>query len=137
MTQTTLIPYLNFNGETQQAMKFYQQVLGGELTLQRFKDAPGMPVPPGYEEKILHARLEAEGLVIMASEGKPGVQVKAGDNVHLSLNGTDADKLTKVFNGLSAGGHVDMPLARQFWGDTFGALTDKFGIHWMVNVTKP
>jgi len=62
-------------------------------------------------------------------------EVIVGDNVHLSMQGDDSTRLTNAFNGLAAGGHVNMPLAKQFWGDAFGMLTDKFDVHWMVNIT--
>ena len=74
-------------------------------------------------------------LSLFASDGRPDQEVKFGNQVHLSLQGDDVSKLTNAFDGLSAGGHVDMPLAKQFWGDTFGMLTDKFGMHWMVNIS--
>ena len=136
MTQLFLTPYLNFNGNTKEALEFYHQVLGGELRLQTFGETPGMPVPPGYEDKIIHGHLQADDLVIMASEGRPGEQVSFGDNVHLSLQGADEAKLSGIFNSLSEGGKVTMPLAKQFWGDTFGSFTDKFGVHWQVNIVK-
>jgi PhnB protein len=135
MADTTLSPYLNFNGDTREAMEFYQQVLGGELKLQTFGEVPGMPAPPGYEDKIMHARLEFDGGVIMASEGQPGADVKFGDNVSLTLGGSDESRLSRAFQRLSEGGKVQMPLEKQFWGDTFGMVTDRFGIHWMVNIS--
>ncbi len=136
MSQITLNPYLNFNGNTREAMEFYHQVLGGELKLQTFSEVSGMEVPPGYEDKIMHARLDSDVIAIMATEGRPGVEVKFGDNVSLSLMGSDTAKLTEIFNALTSGGEVTMPLAKQFWGDTFGALKDRFGVYWMVNITE-
>jgi PhnB protein len=136
MSQTQLSPYLNFEGNTKEAMEFYHQILGGKLDLQPFKDAPGMEVPAGYEDKIVHARLESDGIIIMASEGMPDRSVTFGDNINLSLMGSDKAKLTEIFNALAEGGEVTMPLAGQFWGDTYGSLKDKFGIYWMVNISK-
>jgi PhnB protein len=136
MRPTTLSPYLTFNGEARQAMEFYHKVLGGDLKLQTFAEAPGMPAPPPeLADKIIHGMLEADGIVIMASEPEPGKKSTRGDNVTLCLAGSDSARLTKAFNGLSEGGKVHMPLAKQFWGDTFGQFTDKFGIQWMVNIT--
>ena len=71
----------------------------------------------------------------MASDSMPSRKVNVGDNVHMSISGHDGASLAKIFEGLSNGGRVDMPLAKQFWGDTYGQLTDRFGIHWMVNIT--
>jgi PhnB protein len=70
----------------------------------------------------------------MASDVQPGKQVTMGENISLSLAGTDEEKLKDMWTKLSAGGTVTMPLAKQFWGDTFGMFTDKFGIQWMVNI---
>jgi len=131
-----LNPYLNFNGNTREALEFYHQVFGGELKLQTFSEVPGMEVPKGYEDKIMHGRLDSDTVTIMATEGQPGKEVKFGDNVSLSLMGSDNPKLTEIFNALAEGGEVTMPLSKQFWGDTFGALKDKFGIYWMVNISE-
>jgi PhnB protein len=130
----TLSPYLNFNGNAAEAMRFYQSVLGGNLSIQTFGDA-GVAQTDSDKDRTLHAALTSDGITLYASDGRPDQEVKFGDDVHLSLQGTDAPTLTGYFNGLSAGGQVDMPLAKQFWGDTFGMLTDRFGMHWMVNIT--
>ena len=129
-----LTPYLTFNGKAGEAMKFYHSILGGELTMQTFAESK-MAQRPEDNDLIIHAALKNEGLTFMASDSMPGRPVDFGDNVHMSISGDDADRLTKVFDGLADGGKVDMPLAKQFWGDTFGQLTDKFGVHWMVNIT--
>jgi PhnB protein len=131
-----LSPYLNFNGNTAEAMKFYQSVLGGELSMQTFGDV-NMARSPKEKDLILHARLTNPGFSLMASDASPEDQAQFGDNIHLSLMGDDSKKLTDIFNKLAQNGNVDMPLAKQFWGDTFGMLTDKFNIHWMVNISSP
>jgi PhnB protein len=132
----TFNPYLNFNGNCADAMGFYKSVLGGELDIQRFADTPQMQVPEEQKQLVIHAMLKSDSGIIMASDGGPEHPVTFGNSVHLSLNGSDESLLTKYFNGLAEGGKIDMPLARQFWGDTFGMLTDKFGIHWMVNISS-
>jgi PhnB protein len=129
-----LTPYLTFNGKAGEAMKFYQSVLGGKLTMQTFGESK-MSDKPEQKDLIVHATLENEGLTFMASDSMPSRKAKFGDNVHMSISGHDRQRLTKAFNGLSRGGKIDMPLAKQFWGDTYGQLTDKFGVHWMVNIT--
>jgi PhnB protein len=132
-----LNPYLNFNGNTAEAMKFYQSVLGGKLDMQTFGQAK-MAKTPAEKDLIVHAALKSGVISIMASDGYPGVKVVFGDNIHMSLSGEDKIALNKMFTKLGQGGKVDMPLAKQFWGDTFGMVTDKFGVHWMVNITaKP
>ncbi len=129
----TLNPYLNFNRETKQAMEFYHSVLGGKLDIQTFGES-GMPnIPEDEKDLVIHAKLEAGGLVIMASDGGKDHPIHMGDNVHMSLQGNE-ENLTKWFKELSEGGKIDMPLQKQFWGDTFGMFTDKFGVHWMINI---
>jgi len=130
-----LTPYLTFNGKAAEAMKFYHSVLGGELALQTFAEAK-MARNPAEGGLIVHAVLKNEGLTFMASDAMPDRQAKFGDNVHMSISGQDSPKLTKIFDLLAKGGRVDMPLAKQFWGDTYGQLTDKFGVHWMINITS-
>lgn len=132
--KSTLTPYLYFNGNCQEVMKFYQSVLGGELKLQTYAES-GMPNVEDRKDQIMHAELKNELLSFMASDGMAPSTV--GSNIHLSIAGSDEVALTKYFNQLSAGGSVQMPLAKQFWGATFGMFTDKFGIHWMVNITPP
>lgn len=130
-----LTPYLTFNGKAAEAMKFYHAVLGGKLTMQTF-DEVKMATSPKEKDLIIHATLMNEGLTFMASDSMPSRLAKFGDNIQMSISGNDSARLKKVFAGLSKGGKVDMPLAKQFWGDTFGQLTDKFGVHWMVNITS-
>ncbi len=131
----TLTPYLTFDGKTREAMTFYQSILGGTLTMQTFGES-GMPTSPEDKDKIIHADLKNDALSFMASDGNREHPVHIGDNISMSIAGSDQELLTKYFNGLAAGGKVDMPLAKQFWGDTFGMLTDKFGVHWMVNISS-
>ena len=103
--------------------------------MQTFGEAK-MASTPEEKDMILHAALKSDALVLMASDARPSRRAKFGDNVHMSISGQDKSRLTKMFNRLAQGGKVDMPLAKQFWGDTFGMLTDKFGVHWMVNVAS-
>ena len=114
-------------------MEFYHEVLGGELEKQTFAES-GMPAPEEQKDKIIHATLKHDSLSFMASDSQPDKPVTIGENISISIAGTDEKILTEYFNKLAEGGKIDMPLAKQFWGDTFGMLTDKFGIHWMVNI---
>jgi len=133
--EPVLNPYLNFNGNAAEAMRFYHSVLGGELSMQTFGESK-MAEKPEEEHLIVHATLKNDALTFMASDTHPSRKTKFGDNVHLSITGSDGKELTRVFNGLAKGGTVDMPLAKQFWGDTYGQLTDRFGVHWMINITS-
>lgn len=135
MTQM-LTPYLNFAGQAAEAMKFYHSILGGELKMQTFGEAK-MAQSPEEEKLIIHANLVGEGFTLMASDTHPSMKSVVGNNVRLSLSDADGERLTKAFNALAEGGKVDFPLAKQFWGDTFGEVTDKYGMHWMVNILTP
>jgi PhnB protein len=132
MAGAALQPYLNFDGNCREAMEFYHGVLGGELDMTTFKD-----FKMGDSDKIMHAIIRHDALTFMGSDGPEGNQVQFGNNVHLSIAGTDGARLKRFWQGLSAGGRVTMPLAKQAWGDEFGMFTDKFGFHWMINITSP
>ncbi|HVF81977.1 MAG TPA: VOC family protein [Flavisolibacter sp.] len=133
----TINSYLNFDGNTEQAFSFYKSVFGGEYAMvMRYKDAPQenqMGEKDG--EKIMHMALPiGEHAVLMGSDwpeayGKP----IEGSNVSLSISADSKEEADKVFNGLSAGGQVKMPMENTFWGSYFGMLKDKFGFNWMVS----
>jgi len=133
-----LNPYLAFDGNTREVMEFYHQILGGTLAVQTFAEF-GAPTSPAYQDNVMHARLDAaDGMVIMASDGPEGEPPVVGNNVTLSLGGgpAEGERLTTVFNALADGGTTTMPLADVPWGATFGMLTDRHGIQWMVNINK-
>lgn len=136
MTETQLNPYLRFDGDARAAMEFYRDVLGGTLDMQTLGDS-GQSDDEATKDRIMHAHLDADGITLMASDSMPGQPpLVPGDNVSLSLVGSDAEGLTKIFEALAEGGTVVVQLEEQFWGDTFGMLTDRFGMQWMVNVSK-
>ncbi len=129
-----LNPYVNFDGKTREAMEFYRDVFGGELTINTFGEF-GNP-DPAVADKTMHAQLESEnGFTLMASDGPPGTELTVGDNIAISLSGDDADELRGYWDQLSDGGSVLVPLEQQMWGDQFGMCVDRFGISWMVNIT--
>ncbi len=132
MNQSQLQPYLNFDGNCEEAMKFYQSIFGGKLEISHFSDfsKPGEEAPKG----VMHSTLDNGQLTFMASDGMPGRAVTFGDSVNMSLAGDDVEQLTGYFNGLAEGGDVFAPLEKQVWGDIFGMVTDKYGIHWLVNI---
>ncbi|MDR3610815.1 MAG: VOC family protein [Ignavibacteriaceae bacterium] len=138
----TLNPYLNFAGNTEEAFNFYKSVFGGDFTtIQRFKDTPEKDrVAANDREKIMHVGLPiGKENVLMATDAldSMGHHVTPGNNIQLSLETQSKEETEKIFNGLSVGGKITVPLADTFWGAYFGMLTDKFGIQWMVNYTKP
>jgi PhnB protein len=128
-----LSPYLNFGGDCAEAMAFYQSVLGGKLEMMTFGDAP-MDTPPEQKDLVMHSTLQNDTLSFMASDAMPDSDRVVGTNIALSIAGSDEAQITAFFEALSQGGTVDHPLKKEFWGDSFGMLTDKFGVHWMFNI---
>ena len=127
-------PYLFFYGRTEEAMKFYQSALGGELEISRNGDSPmGDDVSKEWRGKVMHSTLKGDGFDIMASDGREGSPQEKESNISLAIGLADEAKAKEVFDKLSAGGKVTMPLEKMFWGALFGQLTDKYGIDWMVN----
>lgn len=133
-------PYLTFNGTCEEAFTFYKSVFGGEYPyVGRYKDMPpmeGKSAPASEGEKIMHISLPiSKETTLMGSDSSEafGKTTTPGDNFSISVNADSEEEATKLFNGLSAGGQVTMPLNKTFWGALFGMFTDKFGIRWMVN----
>ncbi|HSW97580.1 MAG TPA: VOC family protein [Candidatus Saccharimonadales bacterium] len=130
-----LNPYITFLGNTRQAMEFYKTVLGGNLTISTFKD---MNAAHGTEQEnlIMHSELIADnGMTIMASDD-PEQQAKS-INTSISLSGDNEPELKGFWDKLTDGATIIVPFEKAQWGDTFGMLTDKFGIRWLVNAAKP
>jgi len=136
MSDIKLNPYIGRPGDAREMMEFYHKIFGGELNLSTYGESP-MPTPDSHKDKLMHSSLEADGVSIMASDAPPDMQMSSThSNISLSLSGKagDKDKLKKVFDELSDGGKVTMPMEKQFWGDHFGMVDDKFGTSWMVNI---
>ncbi len=138
-----LNPYLNYAGRAEEAFRFYEAVLGGTLTeIHRFGSMPpqdGFELSDEQKNLVMHVGLELpDGQTLMASDTLEGMGPphQQGNNVALSLHPDSRADADRMFNGLAEGGTVTMPLADQFWGDYFGSLTDRFGIHWMVNFSE-
>ena len=132
-----IVAYLTFNGNTEDAFNFYKSVLGGDLTnFQRFGDTPhGEKMSDEDKKKIMHVTLKGpKGVVLMGNDHLDFMgPFNAGNNFSLSVHPDSEELADKLFNDLSAGGTVTMPLSKVFWGAYFGMLIDKFGIQWMVN----
>ncbi len=131
-------PYLNFNGNCCQAMLFYKDVFGGELALMTFGDGP-MEVPESAKDKIMHATLVQNGVVIMAADSNMPGQAAAiiGSNISLSIDCTSLDEIERYYASLAEGGQITMPIQDTFWGARFAMVTDKFGIGWLFNYEYP
>jgi PhnB protein len=130
-------PYLNFNGNCEAAFEFYRSVFGGEFSaLSRYSEMPGeFPGAEAHGDLIMHMSLPlGDGYALMGADRPPSMgEVTPGDDVHLNLAPTDAESARRIFDALSDGGQVTMPLERTFWGADFGMCIDRFGVHWMVN----
>lgn len=126
-------PYLFFSGRCEEALDFYVQALGAEITLlMRCKEAPEpMGLPPGWEDKVMHANLRIGESSLMASDGMGEATTFGG--FALSLAAPTPEHAEAWFTALAEGGKVDMPLQQTFWAQAFGMLTDRFGVSWMVN----
>lgn len=135
-----LNPYLNFDGKTEEAFNFYKSVFGGEFdVLQRIKEIPGGDqYPPNEQNRVMHVSLPiGKSGTLMGSDTLPsmGHTLTQGNNVHLAISPDSEQEAKRIFDGLSAGGKVVMPLEKTFWGALFGMFSDKFGVLWMVNYT--
>ena len=132
----TINTYLNFNGNTEEVFNFYKAAFGGEFAVvMRFGDTPGCEEMPATDKnKIMHIALPIGGNMLMGTDVPETMeQVKNGTSVSISVN-TDSEQQTRnLFEKLSAGGDVKMPLDNMFWGALYGMFTDKFGIQWMLN----
>lgn len=133
---TNLNPYLNFRGTARDAMTFYQSVLGGELTVSSFDDF-GMEVGEGEGGLVMHSQLSTPaGFLLMGADVPSHMDYSRGVNDgSVSLSGDDEAELTGYWQKLTEGATVLQPLEKAPWGDSFGMLTDKFGISWLVNIS--
>ncbi len=131
-------PYLNFDGQAEDAFNFYKSVFGGEFTgKMKMNETPGgNELPEEEQNRIMHISLPiGKDTLLMASDIIPsmGQILKKGNNNYISLHPESRKEADKLFKGLSAGGEIEMPMEDQFWGDYFGSFIDKFGIGWMIN----
>ena len=129
-------PYLNFGGRCEEAIEFYGAAVGAQVeVLLRFKDSP-QPAPPGmvpdnFADKVMHSSFRIGETTVMASDGCNETAAKY-EGITLSLLVADTAEATRVFNALSAGGQVQSPLGKTFFAESFGMLTDRFGVPWIV-----
>lgn len=130
-------PYLFFNGRCEEALVFYESVFGAQRSfLMRYKEgpeAPPMPLPPGWEDKVMHANLTIGETQLMVSDGT-GPEAPRFEGFSLSVEMPDTETAGRVFNALEVGGQVQMPLGETFFSPCFGMVTDRFGVSWMVIV---
>ncbi|MBC9796107.1 VOC family protein [Sinomicrobium weinanense] len=127
-----LIPYLQFQGNCEKALQWYQSIFGGDIKLNRYSEAP-MDIPENYKNKILHADFTFEDNTILACDSFPGGQISNSNGIAMTLQFTDEKQAEKIFNKLAEGGKITIPFQKQFWNAYFGQLEDRYGKLWMIN----
>jgi PhnB protein len=132
---SALTPYLNFRGQARDAMEFYRDALGGELTLSTFGDF-GMPVDASESGLIMHGQLSTPaGFLLMGSDTPSHMEYRPGVHTFsVSLSGDDETELRGYWDALAIGAEIGQPLEAAPWGDAFGMLVDRFGVSWLVNI---
>lgn len=135
---TMLNPYLNFDGQCEEAMRFYAAAFKTELgPIARFKDMPmeGVDVPDSEADRVMHVSFPVGAGALMASDIMPsmGHKLTLGNHNHVSIHPDTRDEANHLFKALSEGGQVEMQMMDAPWGDYFGSFKDKYGVSWMIN----
>lgn len=133
-----ITPYLNFNGNCEAAFRFYETALGGKITfISTWGESPmADQALPGWACKIVHITLEAGACKIHGSDS-PGEDYQKPQGISLALGVPSVTEAERVFQALSEGGTVQVPLQETYWTQRFGMLTDRFGIPWLINCEEP
>ncbi len=135
MTQVNA--YLNFNGQCREALTFYKECLDGDLYLQKISESPmAAKMPSEAGPNILHGCLTRNGDVMLMGSDMLGNALRPGNAIALCLNCSSDKEINDFFIRLAAGGQIKTPLHQSFWGATFGELTDRFGLNWMLTYSK-
>lgn len=130
-----LIPYLNFQGNTEEILNFYKEALMGQITsIMRYGEGPGMDVNEDYNNKVLHAELTFGDNTLYFSDTYPGTLVTIGNAISFNINFQDEVLMNQTYAALSVGGKDLSPIKEEFWGAKFGSLTDQYGIAWSFNM---
>ncbi|MCU0509531.1 MAG: VOC family protein [Anaerolineae bacterium] len=133
-------PYLNFDGDTREAVEFYARVFDTEpqqtQTYGELPEDPSHPLPEAARNRIMHTRIYIDGTPLMFSDTFPGMPFTPGNNFTLTLTGADRGQLERRFHALAEGGAIIMPLQETFWTKLYGQVRDKFGIEWQVNLEE-
>jgi PhnB protein len=129
--------YINFNGNTREAVLFYAEVFGTEapkiMTFGETPPHPDYPLPEEAKNLVMHTRLKIDGSNVMFSDVFPGMPFVEGNNISLSYGSNNIDEIKTLFSKLKEGGKVGMELQETFWSKCYGSLKDKFGIEWQFN----
>lgn len=130
-------PYIGFNGQCEEAFKFYEECLGGRITAKiTYAETPmADQVPSEWRTKIVHATLKVGEMVLMGGDPMPENYVRP-KGISLTIVVNDPAEAERIFSALSENGSIEMPLQQTFWAERFGMLVDRFGIPWMINCDK-
>lgn len=135
-----ITPYINFNGNAEEALNFYKQVFGGESEINRWSEAPSdveMPLPQGWQEKIMHASFTiGEGVVLYISDSFMEAGRIGSTTITLHVEFDSEEKLRDVYDALAKEGSVNMPLDETFWGSLYANVVDKYGTAWGLEFSK-
>lgn len=136
-----LNPYLNFDGQAEEAFTFYKSVFGGDFVggVMKMGNAPGTEhLSDDEKDRVMHIALPIGKDLLMASDIIPsmGQKLNQGNGNYISIFPESREEADRIFNALSVGGEIEMPMEDQFWGDYFGSFRDRFGVYWMVNYSK-
>ncbi|MDV0446728.1 hypothetical protein MsAg5_05800 [Methanosarcinaceae archaeon Ag5] len=129
--------FINFNGNCREAVEFYAKTFGVEKQqMMTFGDMPNpdFPMDDDVKKRIVYTFLNIDGHNLMFSDTMPGMPFVAGNNISLTYGSTDKKRIEKLFNDLKAGGKVEMELQKTFWSESYGMVTDKFGIQWQLSL---
>jgi PhnB protein len=130
--------HVHFNGQCEEALKFYEKVLNGKITfMMTYEGSPAAAqVPPEWRKKVLHATLAVNGALLQGADAPPGRYEKP-QGFSVALDVKEPAEAERIFKSLSEKGNISMPMQETFWAQRFGMVTDRFGIPWMVNCGKP
>lgn len=129
--------YVGFNGKCREAMCFYQECFGGELSLMTMGESPmAEQMPKESHDDIMHSSLTVGDVMLMGTDMVGPQGCVAGNNVSLMIRCSSEEEINTLFSKLSVGAQINCPLGEQFWGSTFAHLTDKFGTNWMLEYSK-
>lgn len=130
--------YLSFDGTCEAAFTFYAGLFGGKLAaLMRFGEMPGDQTPAPFRDRVMHARLELAGHVLMGTDATPDCPHRAVQGSHVVVDLDTPEEAERVFAALAQGGRVEMPIQQTFWAQRYGIVVDRFGVPWMVNCNLP
>lgn len=132
-----IIAYITFKGNTKEAMEYYNECLGGELTIQLIKDSPIAAECSGDSQNdVMHSMIKKGNMMLMASDMIGHHQVTFGDNISLNYNCISEEEVKNSYEYFAKDGTIIHPLQVEFWGATFGVVKDKFGVNWMFHYDK-